>query len=65
MNWKAHIETNDNILVGKPIIKGTRISVEHIINYLPLVGQNNKSLKIISGFQKIVYKQFLLSFRIS
>jgi len=34
MNWKAHIETNDNILVGKPIIKGTRLSVEHIINLL-------------------------------
>ena len=34
MNWRAHIETNDNILVGKPIIKGTRLSVEHIISLL-------------------------------
>ncbi len=34
MNWKAYIETNANILAGKPIIKGTRISVEHIINLL-------------------------------
>ena len=34
MNWKAHIETNDKILVGKPVIKGTRLSVEHIINLL-------------------------------
>ena len=31
MNWKAYIETNDNILIGKPVIKGTRLSVDHII----------------------------------
>jgi len=34
MNWKAYIETNDQILVGKPIVKGTRLSVEHIIGLL-------------------------------
>jgi len=31
MNWRLYIESNDNILVGKPIIKGTRLSIEHII----------------------------------
>jgi len=31
MNWRNHIETNDKILLGKPVIKGTRISIEHII----------------------------------
>jgi uncharacterized protein (DUF433 family) len=34
MNWKAHIETNQEVLSGKPVIKGTRLSVEHIINLL-------------------------------
>ena len=34
MNWREHIETNELILVGKPIIKGTRISVELIISLL-------------------------------
>ena len=34
MNWKVYIETNDNILVVKPVIKGTRLSVEHIIGLL-------------------------------
>lgn len=34
MNWRVHIETNDHILVGKPIVKGTRLSVEHIIGLL-------------------------------
>lgn len=28
MDWKDRIEVNPAVLVGKPIIKGTRISVE-------------------------------------
>jgi len=31
MNWRNYIETDDNVLLGKPVVKGTRISVEHII----------------------------------
>ena len=34
MDWRIYIETNDNILLGKPVIKGTRISIEHIIDLL-------------------------------
>lgn len=34
MEWKNHIEVNPNVLVGKPIIKGTRISVELILDRL-------------------------------
>jgi len=34
MNWRNHIETNDNILLGKPVVRGTRVSIEHIIKLL-------------------------------
>ncbi len=34
MDWRVYIETNENILLGKPVIKGTRLSVEHIIDLL-------------------------------
>lgn len=33
-NWKSRIEVDPKILAGKPIIKGTRISVEFILNLL-------------------------------
>ena len=34
INWKEHIVTDEEILKGKPIIKGTRISVEFILERL-------------------------------
>jgi uncharacterized protein (DUF433 family) len=32
MNWKDHIVVNPDVLVGKPIIRGTRISVELLLD---------------------------------
>jgi uncharacterized protein (DUF433 family) len=34
MKWQGHIVTDKNVLLGKPAIKGTRISVEHIVGLL-------------------------------
>lgn len=33
-NWQEHIVTDPKILLGKPIIKDTRISVEFILERL-------------------------------
>lgn len=34
MEWREHIVTDNNVLIGKPTIKGTRLSVEFIIERL-------------------------------
>jgi uncharacterized protein (DUF433 family) len=34
MDWQDRISIHPNILVGKPVIKGTRISVELVIDML-------------------------------
>jgi uncharacterized protein (DUF433 family) len=34
MEWKERIVSDKNILLGKPVIKGTRLSVEHVLDRL-------------------------------
>jgi uncharacterized protein (DUF433 family) len=34
MNWRDHIVSDPEILVGKPVVKGTRMSVDLILDRL-------------------------------
>jgi uncharacterized protein (DUF433 family) len=34
MNWEERIEINARVLVGKPVIRGTRLAVEFIVELL-------------------------------
>jgi uncharacterized protein (DUF433 family) len=34
MNWRDRITFDPKVLVGKPVIKGTRISVEFVVDLL-------------------------------
>jgi uncharacterized protein (DUF433 family) len=34
MNWQEYISSDQKVLLGKPTVSGTRISVEHIIALL-------------------------------
>ncbi|HID24353.1 MAG TPA: DUF433 domain-containing protein [Planctomycetaceae bacterium] len=34
MNWEERITVDPKVLVGKPVIKGTRISVEFVVDLL-------------------------------
>ena len=31
MDWRSYIHSDANILVGKPVVKGTRLSVEFLL----------------------------------
>ena len=34
MDWKARISVGPHVLAGKPVVKGTRIAVEFVIDLL-------------------------------
>ena len=36
MNWQEHIHSDPTVLLGKPTIKGTRLSVELILELFEL-----------------------------
>jgi uncharacterized protein (DUF433 family) len=34
MDWREHIESRPDVMMGKPVIRGTRITVEIILDWL-------------------------------
>lgn len=34
INWKKYIHSNPDVLVGKPVVKGTRLSVEFLLGLM-------------------------------
>lgn len=34
MPWREHIEINPAVLVGKPVVRGTRLAVEFVLDML-------------------------------
>ncbi len=43
INWKKYIHSDPNVLVGKPVVKGTRLSVEFLLGLLAK-GWNEKQV---------------------
>ena len=52
--WKDYIESNPNVLRGKPRIKGTRIPVSLILGYLAAAYDRDR---IISEFPDLNHEQ--------
>jgi len=50
MNWQDHIVSDKDVLVGKPTIKGTRISVDHIVS---LLAQGWSEDKILENYPRL------------
>ncbi len=50
MNWKDYIISDKEILLGKPTIKGTRISVEHVVG---LLAQGWSEAQILENYPRL------------
>ncbi len=50
MNWQNYIVSDKDVLLGKPAIKGTRISVDHIVS---LLAQGWTEQKILDNYPRL------------
>ncbi len=56
MNWQERITIDPAVLVGKPVIKGTRLSVEFIID---LLAQGWSEAQILDNYPGISHADIL------
>ena len=56
MDWREHIHSDKAVLLGKPVIKGTRISVEFIIN---LLSQGWTESEILENYPGLTHDDIL------
>lgn len=59
MNWRNHISVNPKILYGKPVITGTRVSVDLITAKLA-AGESFEQL--LAAYPHITHEQLLACF---
>jgi len=56
MDWKEYITTDPAVLVGKPIIAGTRVSVEFILD---LISEGWSEADILRNYPGLTREQLL------
>ena len=60
MDWKDRISINPSVLVGKPVIKGTRIAVEFVID---LLAQGWSEQNILENYPGVTHEDIVACLR--
>ncbi|MEK7397984.1 MAG: DUF433 domain-containing protein [Candidatus Poribacteria bacterium] len=59
MDWRDYIHSDPDILVGKPVVKGTRLSVEFILELFS-VGWTEQ--QVLDSYPGLTYKDLRAMF---
>lgn len=52
MDWQEYIEQREDVMMGKPVFKGTRLTVEHILRELGSMSES----EILGGYPNLSAK---------
>jgi uncharacterized protein (DUF433 family) len=55
-NWKQRIEINPEVMVGKPVVRGTRLTVEHVVG---LLAQGWSEAEILGNYPRLTREDIL------
>lgn len=58
-NYSQYIETNYNLMLGKPVLKGTRLTVEHLLRKLSQGATFDNLVEMYPNFTIDQYKAIL------
>ncbi len=60
MDWEDRIVADSNVLVGKPVIRGTRLAVEFIID---LLANGWSEVQILDNYPGVVHEDIAACLR--
>ena len=56
MNWRERIEVDPQVLVGKPVVRGTRLAVEFV---LEMVASGVPESEILANYPRLAHDDIL------
>lgn len=56
MNWRERIEVDPQVLVGKPVVRGTRLAVEFV---LELIASGVSEPEILTNYPRLAHEDIL------
>jgi len=56
MNWRERIEVNPQVLVGKPVVRGTRLAVEFV---LEMMASGASEQEILANYPRLTHDDIL------
>lgn len=56
INWREHIECKPGVLCGKPVVRGTRLSVELLLS---LLAAGREQAEILSSYPGLTREDLL------
>nr|VFJ99568.1 MAG: Uncharacterized conserved protein, DUF433 family [Candidatus Kentron sp. LFY] len=62
MNWQNHIHTDATVLTGKPVVKGTRLSVDFLLD---LLAEGWTEARILENYPQLSHEALQAVFALS
>jgi uncharacterized protein (DUF433 family) len=56
MNWRERITLDPEVLAGKPVVRGTRLAVEHVVG---LLGQGWTEQDLLESYPGLAHEDVL------
>jgi len=56
MNWRDRVELNPEVLTGKPVVRGTRLAVEFV---LEMIASGVSEQEILSNYPRLTHEDVL------
>ncbi len=56
MNWRHQIELNPEVVVGKPVVKGTRLPVEFVLD---MIAAGVSGADMLSNYPRLTHEGIL------